>query len=75
VIGAEIAMIPVGAYIVFSHDILYPTYEYAPRLVAALSPIDDQIWAGVIMKFAGLAVSLMVLAYCFYHWSKAADPK
>jgi putative membrane protein len=75
VISCEIAMIPVGAYIVFSHDILYPTYEYAPRLVAALSPADDQIWAGVIMKVGGIFVSLVVLAYCFFRWSKTADPQ
>ncbi len=31
-------MIPVSAYIVFSGDILYPTYEYAPRLIAAVQP-------------------------------------
>ena len=38
IFGTEIAMIPVSAYIVFSGDILYPTYEYAPRLLAGFSP-------------------------------------
>ena len=51
-------MIPVSAYIVFSRDILYPTYEYAPRLIAGFTPADDQLLAGIIMKSAGMAVSL-----------------
>ncbi len=65
-------MIPVSAYIVFSSDILYPTYEYAPRLIAGFTPADDQVAAGVIMKIAGAAVSLAALAICFFKWSHAS---
>lgn len=73
IIGTEIGMIPVSAYIVFSHDVLYPTYEYAPRLIAGLNPADDQRLAGIIMKAAGVAVSFTMLAICFFQWSKAAE--
>jgi putative membrane protein len=68
--ATEIAMIPVAAYIVFSGDILYPTYEYAPRLIDGFSPAADQLAAGVIMKVAGAAVSLAALGYCFFKWEK-----
>jgi putative membrane protein len=71
VFGTEVAMIPVSAYIVFSGDILYPTYEYAPRLISGFSPADDQLTAGIIMKITGMAVSLTVLGICFFRWSKA----
>jgi putative membrane protein len=74
IFGAEVGMIPVSAYIVFSGDILYPTYEYAPRLIAGFSPADDQLSAGILMKIAGMAVSLTALGVCFFKWSKASNP-
>jgi putative membrane protein len=73
IFGTEVAMIPVSAYIVFSGDILYPTYEYAPRLIAGFSPADDQLMAGIIMKISGMAVSLAALGFCFFKWSKASQ--
>ena len=73
ILGTEVAMIPVSAYVVFSGDILYPTYEYAPRLIAGFSPADDQLTAGIIMKIAGMAVSLAALGICFFHWARSSD--
>jgi putative membrane protein len=70
--GTEVAMIPVAAYIVFSGDILYPTYEFAPRLIAGFTPADDQLAAGAIMKITGLAVSLLALGVCFFKWEKSS---
>jgi len=75
IIGTEIGMIPVSAYLVFSGDVLYPTYEYAPRLIAGLSPASDQLIAGIIMKVAGMAVSLAALGVVFYEWQKAPGPQ
>jgi putative membrane protein len=69
----EVAMIPVAAYIVFSGDILYPTYEYAPRLIAGFTPAVDQLTAGAIMKVTGIAVSLAAMAICFFKWSKESE--
>ena len=57
----------------FSRDILYPTYEYAPRLIAGLTPADDQLLAGIIMKTTGIAVTLTVLGVCFFKWSKSSQ--
>jgi putative membrane protein len=72
VLATEVAMIPVSAYVVFSSDVLYPTYEYAPRLIAGFSPADDQLIAGIIMKVSGMAVSLTALGICFFKWSKSS---
>jgi putative membrane protein len=71
--GTEVAMIPVSAYVVFSGDILYPTYEYAPRLIAGFTPADDQVAAGVLMKMVGMAVTITVLGLCFFKWSRASS--
>jgi putative membrane protein len=73
VFATEIGMIPVAAYIVFSGDILYPTYEYAPRLLAGFSPADDQLTAGIIMKITGMAVSFGALALCFFKWARQSQ--
>jgi putative membrane protein len=65
----EITMTPLFAYVTFSPDVLYPTYEYAPRLVATLNPADDQLLAGVMMKLVSMIVSVAAIAICFYRWS------
>jgi len=69
----ELGMIPVTAYLVFSKDVLYPTYEYAPRLIAGFSPLDDQITAGVVMKVIGAAVSLAAMGVVFYRWQRGSE--
>jgi len=66
-----IGMTPVFAFIAFSDNILYPTYEYAPRLVARLGPMDDQLLGAAIMKIGGISVTLIVMAVAFYRWSRA----
>jgi putative membrane protein len=67
-VGVLIAMTPVFAYITFSHDILYPTYEFAPRIFANFSAADDQLLAGVMMKIIGMLVSFAAFAIAFYRW-------
>ena len=68
VLGVLIAMTPVFAYITFSQDILYPTYEFAPRLFPNFSPADDQLLAGVMMKLVGMFVALGAFGVSFYGW-------
>lgn len=66
-----ITMTPLFAYITFSHDILYPTYEYAPRLFATFSAADDQLLAGTSMQLLGVIVSMTAFGIAFYHWYEA----
>jgi len=63
-----ISMTPVFAYITFSQDILYPTYEYAPRLLDNFSAAQDQLLAGVSMKIMGMTVAGAALAVSFFRW-------
>jgi putative membrane protein len=67
-LGVLIAMTPVFAYITFSHDVLYPTYEYAPRLFPNFSAADDQLLAGVMMKLVGVFGAMAALAVAFFGW-------
>ena len=68
IVAVIIGMTPAFAYLTFSDDILYPTYEYAPRLVAAFSAGDDQLLAGVMMKIIGMTVSLAAFTRAFRRW-------
>ena len=52
-----IGMTPVFAYITLSQDVLYPTYEYAPR-ITHLTAAADQLLAGAMMKLIGMGASL-----------------
>lgn len=70
-LGVIIAMTPVFAYVTFSGDILYPTYEYAPRVIAGFSAAEDQLLAGVMMKLVGVFVSLGAFAVAFFRWYQA----
>ncbi len=67
-----IGLTPVFAYITFSHDILYPTYAYAPRIIDGFSPADDQVLAGAIMKIVGMAVAMTAFGVSFYRWYRAS---
>jgi putative membrane protein len=68
-----ISMTPLFAYLVFTDDILYPTYEYAPRLFRNFSASDDQLLAGVAMKLVGMMVGMSALGWSFYRWSKVSQ--
>lgn len=70
-----IGMMPIHAYITFSRDILYPTYEYAPRLFADFSPSDDQLLAGVGMQLIAMLVGMGAFTVAFYRWYQAGEKK
>jgi len=70
-VGVLIAMTPLFAYVTFSSDILYPTYEFAPRLIADFSAADDQLLAGVMMKLGGMLAAFVAFTRAFYRWYRA----
>lgn len=67
--GVLVAMTPIFAYITFSDDVLYPTYEYAPRLIKNFSAAEDQLLAGVSMKIIGMSIALAAFGVSFFKWS------
>lgn len=67
-LAVVVMMTPVFAYITFSSYILYPTYEFAPRLIANFSAADDQLLAGTMMKLIGMIVSLAAFMVAFFRW-------
>lgn len=71
-VAVTIGMTPAFAYITFSQDILYPTYEYAPR-ITWMSPADDQLLAGSMMKLGGMIVMMGAFAISFYRWHQQSE--
>lgn len=72
-LASVIAMTPVFAFITFSHDVLYDTYAYAPRLFADFSAADDQLLAGVSMQLVGVAVAMTAFGFSFFKWHQASE--
>lgn len=66
-LGMMILATPLFAYITFSRDILYPTYEYAPRILP-LSAKEDQVLAGVMMKISGMCLAIGMSGLAFWKW-------
>lgn len=63
-----IAQTPVFAYLVFSGQPLYPTYEFAPRLME-MTPLEDQILGGVVMKLFNVLLFVLLFGIAFYKWN------
>lgn len=73
-VAVIIAMTPVFAYITFSQDVLYPTYEFAPR-ITSLSAAGDQLLAGAMMKLIGMSVAMIAFGISFYRWYQQSERK
>jgi len=67
-----VAQIPLFAILTFAPDVLYTTYEYAPRLVD-LGPLEDQRLGGLVMKVANMVFSLSFIAYAFIVWQRQSE--
>jgi len=71
-VGVTIGMTPAFAYITFSQDILYPTYEFAPR-ITWLTAAEDQLLAGSMMKLGGMIVMMIAFGVSFYRWYQLSE--
>lgn len=71
-VALTLGMTPAFAYITFASDVLYPTYEFAPRLTA-LSPQEDQLLAGSMMKLGGMLVMMGAFGVSFYRWFRQTE--
>ena len=72
VVGLGALQFPLVAFLNFSREALYPTYEFAPRLIA-LAPREDQILGGALMGVGGMFVSLGLISRCFIRWHRESE--
>ena len=73
VFAVAVGLTPLFAFVTFSPEVLYPTYEFAPRLIDGFSPMDDQLLAGAIMKLGNVAVTVIVFMVVFYLWYRQSE--
>jgi putative membrane protein len=69
--GTEVALTGVFTYILMAEHGMYPTYEHAPRLIPALTALEDQVLAGVLLSGVSSLVLVGVLGLNFYRWYQA----
>lgn len=62
-----VGQLPVFGFLTLSEEVLYPTYEFAPRIFP-IDPLQDQILGGIIMKVTTMVFSIAILSVCFYRW-------
>lgn len=67
-----VAQIPLFAILTFSPEVLYPTYELAPR-ITFLDPMSDQVLGGLLMKVANMIISLWLIGRAFYWWNREQE--
>ncbi len=61
-----------GGILVFAPDVLYPTYQAAPRIFG-VSALDDQLFSGLIMAMPGGMTYLLALTIVFFVWIGKED--
>lgn len=71
--ATAVAFTPLFAFITFSNEVLYPTYEFAPRLIPGFSPMDDQLLAGAIMKLGNVVVTFTGFVIIFVLWYRESE--
>jgi putative membrane protein len=57
----------VGSVMTYGTTVLYQFYEHAPRRWG-MSPYDDQVLAGLIMKLFGGTMILLLMTVIFFRW-------
>jgi putative membrane protein len=57
-----------ASFLTFSERSIYSVYATAPELWG-ISPLDDQQWAGLLMKIGGGLILWGVIAVLFFRWA------
>lgn len=67
ILALSIGQTPLFAFLTFSNEVFYPTYAQAAR-ITTLTPIQDQILGGVVMKLSAAVAMFLVLGILFVRW-------
>lgn len=70
----SVAQIATYGYITFNNTLLYDFYARAPR-IDGISPMQDQLMAGIVMKLGSMLVFVPVLIALFFQWVKREEQK
>jgi putative membrane protein len=59
-----------ASFLTFGHTVLYHHYATVPRLWG-ISALNDQLFAGLLMKLGGGAILWSMIAWYFFKWATA----
>jgi len=69
----EEALTAVFSYILMADHPMYPTYALAPRLIAGLDAINDQVLGGILLSAVSSLVLVGALGVNFLRWAKWSE--
>jgi putative membrane protein len=69
----QVAFTALFSYVFMADSALYPTYQFAPRLFAGLSPIEDQRLAAVLLGLVSSLVFIGALGAGFFRWARHSE--
>lgn len=69
----QVALTAIFSYVFMADHAIYPTYQYAPRLIEGLTPLEDQRLAGVILGLVSSLVLLGTLGSVFFRWARHSE--
>jgi putative membrane protein len=68
----SIPMSIVAVYIAMADHVLYPAYDAAPR-VLPLTPLEDQLFGGLIMWIPGGIIFMIIMTVVFFKWNARGE--
>ena len=71
--AVAVGLTPLFVAVTFSSEILYPTYEFAPRIIEGFGPMDDQLLAGAIMKLSNVLITFLAFCFVFLRWYRQSE--
>jgi putative membrane protein len=69
----QVALTALFSYILMADHALYPTYQYAPRVIAGLSALEDQRLAGAFLGVVSSFVLVGALGVNFFRWARQSN--
>jgi len=73
--AVAVGLTPLFVAVTFSSEILYPTYEFAPRIIDNFGPMDDQLLAGAIMKLSNVLMTFLAFCLVFRRWYRQSEDR
>lgn len=73
--AVEVSLTAVFLLLIMPQNSMYPTYDFAPRLISGLSAVNDQVLAGVLLAVVSSLVLVGALACAWFAWARQEHAK
>ena len=70
----EVSLTALFTYILMADHTMYPTYEYAPRILPGIRAVDDQVLGGILLSGVSSLVMAAALGVNFFRWARTNTP-